>query len=53
MAKSEEEIKCLLMKVKEENGKTGLKLNIQKMFLTKIMTSSLIISWQKDGEIGE
>ena len=38
------------MRLKEEAGKTGLKLNIQKMFLTKIMASSLIISWQKDGE---
>ena len=43
MAKSEEELKSLLMKVKEESEKAGLKLNIQKM---KIMASSLIISWQ-------
>ena len=46
-AESEEELKSLLMKVKEENEKTGLKLNIQK---TKIMTSSPITSWQTDGE---
>ena len=50
MTESEENLKSLLMRLKEEAGKTGLKLNIQKMFLTKIMTSSLIISWQKDGE---
>ena len=43
MAKSEEELKSLLMKVKEESEKAGLKLNIQKM---KIMASSLITSWQ-------
>ena len=43
MVKSEEELKSLLMKVKEESEKAGLKLNIQKM---KIMASSLIISWQ-------
>ena len=43
MAESEEELKSLLMKVKEESGKVGLKLNIQK---TKIMASSLITSWQ-------
>ena len=43
MAESEEELKSLLMKVKEENGKVGLKLNIQK---TKIMAFSPIISWQ-------
>ena len=43
MAESEEELKSLLMKVKEENQKVGLKLNIQK---TKIMASSSIISWQ-------
>ena len=47
MAESEEELKSLLMKVKEESKKVGLKLNIQK---TKIMASSLIISWQIDGE---
>ena len=44
MAESEEELKSLLMKVKEESGKFGLKLNIQK---TKIMASSAITSWQK------
>ena len=47
MAESEEELKSLLMKVKEESEKVGLKLNIQKM---KIMASSLITSWQIDGE---
>ena len=47
MAESEEELKSLLMKVKEESGKVGLKLNIQK---TKIMASSPITSWQIDGE---
>ena len=47
MAESEEELKSLLMKVKEESGKVGLKLNIQK---TKIMVSDLITSWQIDGE---
>ena len=47
MAESEEEIKSLLMKVKEESEKAGLKLNIQK---TKIMTSGPITSWQIDGE---
>ena len=47
MAESEEELKSLLMRVKEENEKAGLKLNIQK---TKIMTSSPITSWQIDGE---
>ena len=47
MAESEEELKGLLMKVKEESGKVGLKLNIQK---TKIMASSPITSWQIDGE---
>ena len=47
MAESEEELKSLLMKVKEESEKGGLKLNIQK---TKIMASGLITSWQKDGE---
>ena len=48
MAGSEEELKNLLMKVKEESEKVGLKLNIQK---TKIMASGPIISWQVDGEI--
>ena len=47
MAKSEEELKSLLMKVKEESEKVGLKLTIQK---TKIMTSGPITSWQIDGE---
>ena len=47
MAESEEELKSLLMKLKEENGKVGLKLSIQK---TKIMASGPITSWQKDGE---
>ena len=47
MAKSEEELESLLMKVKEENEKTGLKLNIQK---TKIMAPGPITSWQIDGE---
>ena len=46
-AESEEEQKSLLMKVKKESGKAGLKLNTQK---TKIMASSLITSWQIDGE---
>ena len=46
MAESEEELKSLLMKVKEESETTGLKLNIQN---TKIMTSSPISSWQIDG----
>ena len=50
MAESEEELKSLLMKVKEEVEKVGLKLNIQK---TKIMASSPIISWQIDGETME
>ena len=50
MAESEEELKSLLMKVKEESEKTGLKLNIQK---TKIMASSAITSWQRDGETVE
>ena len=50
MAESEEELKSLLMKVKEENKKVGLKLNIQK---TKIMASSPITSWQIDGETVE
>ena len=49
MAESEEELKRLLMKVKEESGKAGLKLNIQK---TKIMVSGPITSWQIDGETG-
>ena len=48
MAESEEELKSLLMSVKEETEKVGLKLNIQK---TKIMASSPITSWQIDGEI--
>ena len=48
MAESEEELKSLLMKVKEESEKVGLKLNIQK---SKIMESILITSWQIDGEI--
>ena len=47
MAESEEELKSLLMKVKEESEKTGLKLSIQK---TTIMVSSPITSWQIDGE---
>ena len=47
MAESEEELKNLLMKVKEESEKVGLKLNIQKM---KIMASGPITSWQIDGE---
>ena len=47
MAKSEEELKSLLMKVKEESEKVGLKLNIQK---TNIMASGPITSWQIDGE---
>ena len=47
MAESKEEIKSLLMKVKKESEKVGLKLNIQK---TKIMASSPITSWQMDGE---
>ena len=50
MAESEEELKSLLMKVKEESEKAGLKLNIQK---TKIMVSSPIPSWQIDGETVE
>ena len=50
MAESEEELKSLLMKVKEENEKTGSKLNIQK---TKITASSPITSWQIDGETVE
>ena len=47
MAESKEELKSLLMKVKEESEKVGLEVNIQK---TKIMTSGPIISWQIDGE---
>ena len=47
MAESKEELKSLLKKVKEESGKTGLKLSIQK---TKVMASDPIISWQIDGE---
>ena len=50
MAESEEELKSLLMKVKEESEKVGLKLNIQK---TKIMASGPISSWQIDGETTE
>ena len=50
MAESEEKLKSLLMKVKEENEKVGLKLNIQK---SKIMASSPITKWQIDGEIVE
>jgi len=50
MVKSEEELKSLLMKVKEESEKAALKLNIQK---TKIMASSPITSWQIDGETVE
>ena len=50
MAESEEELKSLLMKVKEESTKVGLKLNIQK---TKIMASGPITSWEIDGQIVE
>ena len=50
MAQSEEELKSLLMKLKEESEKVGLKLNIQK---TKIIVSSPITSWEIDGETGE
>ena len=50
MAESEEELKSLLMKMKEESEKVGLKLNIQK---TKIMASGPITAWQIDGEIVE
>ena len=50
MAESEEELKSLLMKMKEKNGKAGLKLNIQK---TKIMASDPITSWEVDGETVE
>ena len=50
MAESKEELKSLLMKVREENKKSGLKFNIQKM---KIMASGPIISWEIDGETVE
>ena len=50
MAGSKEELKSLLMKVKEESGKVGLKLNVQK---TKIMASGPITSWEIDGETVE
>ena len=50
MAESEEELQSLLMKVKEESEKVGLKLNVQK---TKIIASSPITSWQMDGETVE
>ena len=50
MAKNEEELKRLLMKVKEESEKVGLKLNIQK---TKIMASGPVTSWHRDGETVE
>ena len=50
MAESEEELKCLLMKVKEESKKVGLKLNIQK---TRIMASGPITSWEIDAETVE
>ena len=50
MAESEEDLKSLLMKVKEESGKIGLKINIQKM---KIMASGPITSWEIDGETVE
>ena len=50
MAESEEELKSLLMKVKEESEKVGLKFNIQK---TKIMASGPITSWETDGETAE
>ena len=50
MAESKEELKSLLMKVKEESEKVGLKLNIQK---AKVMASDLITSWQIDGETVE
>ena len=50
MAESEEELKSLLMKVKEESEKVGLKLNIQK---TKVLASGPITSWEIDGEIVE
>ena len=50
MAESEEELKCLLITVKEESEKVGLKLNIQK---TKIMASGPVTSWEVDGETAE
>ena len=50
MAESEEELKCLLMKVKEESEKVGLKVNIQK---TKVMASGPLTSWEIDGETVE
>ena len=50
MTESEEELKSLLMKVKDESEKAGLKLNIQK---TNVMASSPIASWQIDGEVME
>ena len=50
MAESEEELKSLLLKVKEESGKVGLKLNVQK---TKVMASGPITSWELDGETVE
>ena len=50
MVESKEELKSLLMKVKEESGKVGLKLNVQE---TKIMASGPITSWQIDGETVE
>ena len=50
MAESEEELKSLLMKVKEESEKVSLKLNVQ---ITKIMASGPITSWEIDGETGE
>ena len=50
MARSEEKLKSLLMKVKEESEKVGLKLNIQKM---KFMASGTVTSWEKDGETVE
>ena len=50
MSESKEELKSLMMKVKEESGKVGLKLNIQK---TKIMASGPITSWEIDGETME
>ena len=50
MEESEEELKCILMKVKEESEKVGLKLNIQK---TKIMASGPITSWEIDGKTVE
>ena len=53
MAESEEELKSLLMKLKEESEKAGLKLNIQKKKKMKIMASDPITSWQIDGETME